>query len=556
MLALTLALTFGNVYVAVWSNELLGRFTDALISVQWLQIKPVMGWMLLSGLLFTLLTTARLAADQWLHMDWRSWLTEQLLGVWTSHDSFYRLELDGRLGNTDQRVAEDVDKFVQNTLTLSMGTIQACTSVASFAVVLWQVSGALQLHALGSHWVIPGYMLYVALLLTLLELALTHLLGRPLIGLNMRREGVEADFRYGGMQLRENAEQIAFYRGGASERHRLSQRFAAVRSNFFQLLSCQLRLMLGVGILSRVTVLLPTAAALPQLLAGTVTVGGLTRITQAVDSLRGSLSFFAQAYANFAEWVAVGNRLRDLLGTARQLQALPSGFSQQAGTPLCLSTGALQLHTPAGTVLAQTPPLRFARGERWLIRGASGAGKSTLLRVLAGLWPYGQGDMAQPTGARQMFVPQRSYIPHDTLKAALAYPGQAQAYTDAQCVAVLNDCLLHEHVAALHRVERWQHKLSGGEQQRLALARVLLQQPDFVFLDEATSALDPATEQRLYGLLMARLPHSAVVSVAHRTALQQWHDQVIELQPSTHRGEQAHTPPAPAPVDEPQQLQS
>ena len=164
-----------------------------------------------------------------------------------------------------------------------------------------------------------------------------------------------------------------------------------------------------------------------------------------------------------------------------------------------------------------------------MVKGPSGAGKSTLLRVLAGLWPYGSGRITIPSSASIMFLPQRSYLPTGTLKSTLCYPHQADEFDDETCWKVLELCGLTQRVKALSDFDNWQQQLSGGEQQRIAFARVLLHRPDFIFLDEATSALDPESEAKLYTALIQELHTATIVSVAHRDALHRYHDHVLQI---------------------------
>ncbi|MCD9007050.1 ABC transporter ATP-binding protein/permease [Luteimonas sp. XNQY3] len=531
LLAMLLVLMFFGVYVAIWSNRLDGEVVDAMVARQWDGLWQV----LLAALGVSLLAimTSLLASylgHEMLRYQWRSWMTKWYLDAWTRHRAYYGIERDGTLDNADQRISEDIEKFVQLTLTLSLSTIRVVVTTVSFTALLWTLSGALEFSVGGRQFSIPGYMVYLAYAYAIGSLLISHYTGRPLIGLFNRRQTVEADFRYRGMQLRENAEQVAFYDGGERERQRLLASFEDVKSNWRDIMVRTSKMMLARDVYVQTGSFLPAIASLPRYLSGAISLGDVTRITGAFNTLTSNLSFFTQAYVGFAEWRAVGNRLRDLSAAIHHSDSMPRGIAVERGAQSELHAGPIALAQPSGEPISSVPPLRIGRGERWLIRGMSGAGKSTLLRAVAGIWPHGQGRVEWPAGAHLMFLPQRSYIPYGTLKAALCYPGEAPAFSDQVCREVLEAVRLPVLVERLHDTDRWQQRLSGGEQQRLAIARALLHRPDYLFLDEATSALDPDTEQALYAALLERLPATAVISVAHRTELERFHDQVLEIE--------------------------
>ncbi|MBO9643751.1 MAG: ABC transporter ATP-binding protein/permease [Pseudacidovorax sp.] len=539
LLAIKLTLMFTSIYLAVWSNQLQGQVVDALVKREWDGIWHSLGLSWVAGM-FTMLVSMVLlfVVQELLQYEWRTAMTRQYLAAWTQRRTYYAIERDGRLSNTDQRISQDVPRFIELTLFLFLNPIHVLVSAISFTVVLWNLSGTLQFTLWGIDFSIPGYMVWLVYAYSAGALLVSHLTGRPLIHLFNLRQTVEANFRYRGMQLRENAEQIAFYDGGAQEHRRLDDSFEEVRANWRDIIVRNAKLMLARETYTHTfpTQLLPTAAALPRYLSGAITMGDVTRVGGAFTAVSSSLVFFSLAYVNFTEWWALGNRLRDLLGALDEVDEQPAGIHVSRTPEPAIEAHGLALRKPDGAPLATIPPVHMRRGERWLVRGASGAGKSTLLRAVAGIWPYGEGEIGQPGDGRMMFLPQRSYIPQGTLKAALCYPGQPEDFDDGRVREVLREVRLPALAERLHDSDRWQQKLSGGEQQRLAICRALLHRPDYLFLDEATSALDPDTERALYQALVHALPDSTLISVAHRESLAAYHDHVLHLTPHDGKG--------------------
>ncbi|WP_181302033.1 ABC transporter ATP-binding protein/permease [Rhodanobacter sp. PCA2] len=531
LVACLLAYSFGGVYLAVWANRLTGEVVDAMVKRDWEQLWPVLLTTVGVGVAGVVATLTNYVASQLLNLEWRAWMTDRYLNAWAEHGAYYEIEREGLLTNADQRLSQDIQMFIQDTLTLSFGVIHVVVTIISFTVVLWQLSGTLSFTVHGWHVSIPGYMVYIAFLYQIISFTITHYSGRALIRLLSHKQTVEANFRYLGMQLRENSEQIAFYRGGERERQQLRGHFGDVLHNWKDIIFCTGRMMFFRDTyVQAVGLVVPTLSALPRYLIGAITLGDVTRITGAFNSLTSALSFFTQAYTTFSEWLALGHRLQDFSWALSRAEHLPRNIEVRRHPGSEIETSPVVLALPDGELMAKVPSLRIKQGERWLIRGRSGVGKSTFLRAIAGMWPYGSGTVSLPGVASLMFLPQRSYIPYGKLKAALCYPSESDRFSDEECRHALQECLLGHYAGVLDVEDRWQQKLSGGEQQRLAFARVILHRPAFVFLDEATSALDGESESRLYSLLIERLPNSAVISVAHREALETFHDHVLVIQ--------------------------
>lgn len=530
LIAVILTINFTTTYAFVALNKLHGQLTDALVGLDWPLISSTMVKSLAIGTISTLLPLVSVLAINYLTLRWRTWMTARYVERWTQGPAYYQLERDNLISNGDQRIAEDINLFTDVTINLSTNIINVVVNVVTFTIMLWGLSGALSIPLGSRSFSIPGYMVIAVYVYSFAHLALAHWLGKVLIGVNMNKQTVEADFRFLGMQVRENAEQIAFFGGGEREGRRLLSRFIRVRENTLLMMRKTFKLNFFQSMFSQVFSPLPTLLALPLLLSGKITMGGLTQITMAYGMLLSTLAFFPQAYQSFTNWVALANRLRDMLWALNKARDRPAGIRlENRGASLCCE--ALTLLRPDGAVLSRLPHWQVKAGERWVVRGRSGSGKSTLLRACAGLWPFGEGTITRPLAARTLFLPQKSYIPVGTLKSALAYPDEPEAFTDLQYRQALTDCCLAERIDSLTQSNRWQQVLSGGEQQRLAMARVLLHRPDFIFLDEATSALDPHTERRLYQALLEHLPGSTIISVAHRKELEHFHQHILTLTP-------------------------
>ncbi|MFM0755548.1 ABC transporter ATP-binding protein/permease [Paraburkholderia strydomiana] len=526
MLAYVLGAGWSHTYIAVWLNRWTGTFYDAVGSGRFQALPNLLLQFLLVSMAAAALTMSTVVLQSIVEIRWRRWMTTWLADQWLSRHTYYRIERDRALENIDQRIAEDARQFVKDTLLLSMNALQVPVSIVSFSVILWSIGHSLDLNVGGHHYSVHGYLVYAVFLYQGLFFWATHLLGRRLITLNAKQNRVEGDFRVLMVRIREFAEQIAFFNGNRAESTRLSGAFGQVVSNLYALLWVNTRVALFTNIVGQVTSVVPTLLVLPQLMSGGLTLGGLMRSNAAFNSVSSSLAFFPQAYLGFTAWRAEANRLREFL----YVNALePQGdVVLAAGENGEVAARGLVLRDATGVEIARVPDFSLAPGSRCLVRGRSGSGKSTLLRALAGLWPYGEG-MITRCAEGGVFVPQRSYIPNGTLKAAIAYPNEESMYTDSQCAEVLRACGLGAHVGSMLDADRWNDRLSGGEQQRVAFARVLLACPSTIFLDECTSALDPESERSLYQLLIDRLPHATVLSVAHRKELLTFHQQTIDF---------------------------
>jgi putative ATP-binding cassette transporter len=529
------ALNLGSVYMAVLFNDWYRVFYDALQKydqpVFWAQIGRF------TYLAFTAIIIAvyRFYLTQLLEMYWRKWMTGHYLRRWLGGNAFYQMELTRFTGTTgatpdnpDQRISEDVNSFTAQTIGLTMGVLNAVVTLASFVGILWSLSGAFAVTLGGTSYNIPGFMVWMAVLYCLVGSLITHYIGRSQIWLNFEQQRREADFRHHMVRVREYSEAIALDHGQAVEKSHLDTRFVSVLANYLALLKAQKNLIWFTSFFGQAAVVFPMIVAAPRYFSKAIQLGDLMQINSAFGRVQDALSWFVDSYSGLAAWRATTDRLTsfdDAISVASvKNQALQTTDAQ------ALDARGLTVALPTGAVLLADTKLHAQAGDRILLQGPSGSGKSTLFRTLAGIWPFARGDVARPQDA--MFIPQHPYFPNGSLREALAYPETAGSYTDDAMRQALVDALLPGLVAELDKIDAWAQKLSGGEQQRLAIARVLLKQPAWIFADEATSALDAEAEATLYRKLLALADRTGggIVSIAHRPSVAEFHTKRWELQ--------------------------
>ncbi|MBV9354665.1 MAG: ABC transporter ATP-binding protein/permease [Chloroflexi bacterium] len=537
LLAVIVGLTLGGVFLLVLLNEWNRQFFNAIQDKDFASFGTLLIQFCVLAAIYIVGAVYKLYFTQMLQMRWRIWLTNRFVARWLQHQLYYRLELaDRRTDNPDQRISEDLNNFTSNTLSLGLGLLSSVVTLISFISILWVISGPLDFVVGGAPVEIPGYMVWVAIGYAFVGSILAHLIGRPLIGLSFNQQRLEADFRYSLVRVRENAEGIALYGGEAPERTGLMGRVEGIRLNWWQLMRFTKRLTFMTVGYDQIADIFPILVAAPRYFSGAISLGVLTQIGNAFGQVQGSLSWFIESYGQVATWKATVDRLltfeaaldaAEAAGTrAERIEIERNGFQ-------AVRANQLNLALPNGHAVQSGLSLDVEPGERLLIDGPTGVGKSTLFRAIAGIWPYGSGQIEMPADANLLFLPQRPYIPIGTLRDAVAYPAAGARFTDAQVAEALTAVGLPALVGRIEESQNWSIQLSGGEQQRLALARALLNKPDWLFLDEATAALDEASERELYELLEARLPRTTIVSIAHRTNLIGLHDRHITLSPAS-----------------------
>jgi putative ATP-binding cassette transporter len=549
LLAAIVALTLGMVYMNVQLNQWNNAFFTALQKRDGSTFVPLMTKFTVLACIYIAMAVYQIYLRQALQIRWRRWLTAFYLEEWLGRRNYYRMQLTGSpTDNPDQRIAEDLDQFVDKSLTLSLGLLDSVVTLVSFVGILWGLSGAIEFNLGGETWELYGYMVWVAVAYAVAGSWIAHRIGRRLIGLNYHRQRLEADFRFAMARFRENVEGVALYRGEPDERRGFLARFSALAGNWWEIMKRQKLLNTFTVGYSQAAIIFPYLVAGPRYFAGRLELGDLTQTAGAFGYVQNALSWFINAYGEFASWKATVERLttfRHAIAEAESSAREEPGVGLAAGGA-AVALEDVSLRLPGGTVLLDGARAAFDAGERVLVRGPSGSGKSTLFRAMAGIWPFGSGTVRVPEGARTLFLPQRPYFPLGSLREVLAYPSESARFDDATQRATLADVGLGELADRLDEEISWGQRLSGGEQQRVAIARALLQKPDWLFLDEATSNLDPASEQALYTLLAQRLPGTTILSIAHRPELERHHARVVEIDPGLRRLSEPGATGAPA----------
>ncbi|WP_237154596.1 ABC transporter ATP-binding protein/permease [Oryzibacter oryziterrae] len=543
-LVLILGVNLGQVYISVelsyWNN----RFYTALQERNgptfykelffWFQIVAF----LIGSIIFEAYVT------RWLQIRWRRWMTEGFLMRWMNNGVHYRLMIDGytKSDNPDQRISEDIDQFIGNTWGNFISIFNLTFKTSAFVGILWGLSTDFS-YSVGSFNLasIPGYLVWGALIYSIGGTWIAYLVNRPLIRLYYDQQHFEADFRFSLARLRENSEQVSLLRGEAVERKGVLIHFSHIMSNWYKIMAR--RVIVGIyanfyGQFSSVFSFILLAPA--YFTSATMPLGNMMQTASAFGDVQGGFSFFVDLFSSNAsnsipQWKAVLDRLTTFEAAMKAAEAAATNseivVAQTADKTLAIPDLAVAL--PSGVPLVAARDLSFAPGQAVLINGPSGSGKTSIFRAIAGIWPYGKGKISVPEGKSVMLLPQRAYLPTGSLREAVTYPRGPEVYDDATVKDVLMAVGLGAMVGRLDDLSEGPNlsaRLSGGEQQRVAVARAILAKPDFLFLDEATASLDEASEAALYRLLRERLPATALVSIGHRSSLKELHDATLNLQ--------------------------
>ena len=530
LLACIVGLTLAIVYMLVLLNRWNNSFYSALQNYQTEKIFDELFHFTYLAFTYIVLAVYSYYLQQVLILNWRRWLTERFIEIWLKNKTYYNLQMFGKdTDNPDQRISEDVRLFVEMTLSFAIGLLKAVTTLASFVVILYELSGSLKFTLFGQEWEISGYLFWAAFFYSILGTCVTHLVGRKLVKLNFIQQRYEADFRFSMIRLRESSESVAFYRGEGQESKVFKERFTLLLDNFWKIVTKQKQLVWLTSGYSQIAIIFPFVAAMNRYLAKEFTLGGLMQVASAFGRVQDSLSYFVDTYSSLATWQSVVMRLTYFGRHMQEVSAEAERFHLERFVAAEeVRAEAMQVNLPDGTPLLKNINFTLEPGSNVLIKGVSGSGKSTLLRAIAGIWPFVEGKIVLPEQEKLMFIPQKPYLPLGSLREALLYPGN-KPVSDDVLVALMEVCQIGYLKDKLDIVADWSHVLSVGEQQRLAFVRAHIQEPVWLFLDEATSALDEETEAKMYNLIGERLANTTIVSIGHRSTLNKYHQLVLEL---------------------------
>jgi vitamin B12/bleomycin/antimicrobial peptide transport system ATP-binding/permease protein len=471
-----------------------------------------------------------------LQLRWRQWLTGYLVRRWLGERRFYQLNIvGGDASNPEFRIAADTRLAIEPLVDFVNGLTNAILSAAAFIGVLWFVGGSISFAAFGSDITIPAYMVLAAVTYSGLTSFATILIGRPLIRRSEAKNAGEAQLLYELTRVRDSAENIALIGGDDDERLRLKETFNDLAQRWIRVIIQQAR-MTWISYSNLVLApAVPLILGAPKYLSGEFTLGELMQVATAFTQVQVALNWLVDNAIRLAEWFASAQRvveltdalqeLEDTIGTYGSSNAVVLGDSPDEALHLC----NLSIMQQNGRVMIEGADTAVAPGEKVIVKGESGTGKSTLIRAMAGLWPWGAGEILRPANASIAFMPQRPYLPLGTLRHALLYPNTDLDVPDDKLTDALKRCGLAHLIPRLGEEDNWDGILSGGEKQRIAFARLLINPPDIVIMDEATSALDEESQARMMEFLRSDLVGSTVLSVTHRPGLEEFFDREIGL---------------------------
>lgn len=537
LLVMVIALSLGLVYISVLLNKWNNNFYNSLEAKDLPAFKDLLWTFAKLATVYIVIAVYKNYLMQMLQIKWREHLTKDLLSRWIGHNAFYKMQVQpgseaSHADNPDQRIANDIGLFVDQTLGLSIGFIRSTVSLVSFVTILWGLSGLFNINTVTSlvglnvNYNINGYLVYVAILYAAIGSGIMYYIGRPLIKLNVNQQMYEANFRFGLARMKDSAESIASYNGGEVEKNILMRKFNDVVGNWWAIMRRQKKMTWFEAGYSQIADIFPILVVAPRYFSGAIQLGGLMQTASAFGKVHEALSFFISAFSAIADWRSAVLRLNEFMDKIEASSATSlTGASAEASN---IQLDNIQIQLPNGDIIVKDVNLEIEAGHKVAISGESGSGKTTLLRVLSGIWPHYSGDVLLPENV--LFLSQKPYLPLGGLKECLAYPKEVSTYTDMEYSEVLAKTGLTKLIPLLNTTEDNLHnRLSLGEQQRIAVSRALLHKPSILIMDESLSSIDEDYAIALQSKVFEELKSCTIISIAHMKSLKQGFDVMYKL---------------------------
>ncbi len=510
------AFEFFNVYLSVRLTKWSGTFYDALQNLDKVEFQKQILVFAILAFIFIITSLLKTVSRLWYSLEWRIWKTENIVNKWIKGNNYYIAKaINKEIDNPDQRIANDIKEFSTISIELFLGIIQAVTTLISFIIILWSLSGVFEFKLYKYTINIPGYLVWVALIYALLGTYLTHKIGRPLSEILFKGEKKEADFRYQLIRTRENAEAIAMYDAGEFEKDGIMQKFTKIVKNTKKMIFREMKIISFVSFYNQTAIILPILVLAPRYFAAAITLGVLMQTIKAFDEIKTALSWMIESYINIATLKAVVERLYGFQNSIEKCEEENKKNEVQIkfeGSNIQLKN--LEICLPNGEKILEKTTEKIIKNN-YILKGENGSGKSTIFRTLKGIWPYSSGEIIYPKNSKIMFIPQKGYMPYGKLRLALIYP--LLEYKNTQYIEHLLESIgLNKLKILLNKENEWERILSGGEKQKIAIIRSIINRPDILFLDESFSSMDEKSEIISLNLLNQELKNTTIILITHK----------------------------------------